>query len=54
MITFHKNGELQRVIVDDWIPMFDEIPAFARGGLDGLEMWPSILEKAYAKLYGSY
>jgi len=59
MVTFHKNGELQHVIVDDWIPMTrngdgDEIPAFTRGGHDGKEMWPTILEKAYAKLYGSY
>lgn len=59
MLTFHKNGELQYIIVDDWIPMArDEngadIPAFTRGGTDGLEMWPAILEKAYAKLYGSY
>lgn len=59
MITFHKNGELHRIIVDDWLPMTrtldgDEVPAFTRGGSDGLEMWPAILEKAYAKLYGSY
>ena len=59
MLTFHKNGEFQYVIVDDWLPMTRdvnqaEVPCFTRGGEDGLEMWPAILEKAYAKLYGSY
>lgn len=60
MVVFHKNGETQHIIVDDWIPMaFDgrtnvEMPAFVKGGTDGLEMWPCILEKAYAKLYGNY
>lgn len=54
MLTFHKNGEFQYIIVDDWLPMCNESPAFTKGGPDGLEMWPAILEKAYAKLYGSY
>lgn len=54
MLTFHKNGEFQYIIVDDWLPMCNETPAFTKGGPDGLEMWPAILEKAYAKLYGSY
>ena len=55
MLTFHKNGEFQYIIVDDWLPMkHDNTPAFTMGGTDGLEMWPAILEKAYAKLYGSY
>jgi len=59
MLTFHKNGEFQYIIVDDWLPMGaddygGEVPAFTRGGPDCLEMWPAILEKAYAKLYGSY
>ena len=63
MVTFFKNGDLHEIIVDDWLPMTFEydsngkevdIPAFVRGGADRLEMWPCILEKAYAKLYGSY
>jgi hypothetical protein len=55
MLKFHKAGEFQYIIVDDWIP-YNNMgqPAFTRGGDDSLEMWPAILEKAYAKLYGSY
>ena len=43
------------VIIDDYLP-FDPTGAlaFTKGGEDGLELWPCILEKAYAKLYGSY
>ena len=54
MLKFSKDGNFQYIIVDDWIPMCNETPAFTKGGEDGLEMWPAILEKAYAKLYGSY
>lgn len=54
MLKFFKNGDFQYIVVDDYIPMNDQGPAFTKGGADGLEMWPAILEKAYAKLYGSY
>lgn len=54
MIKFFKNGEPTDIIVDDWIPMNGDKPAFTSGGDAGTEMWPAILEKAYAKLYGSY
>mmetsp|Transcript_19871 Transcript_19871/g.24574 ORF Transcript_19871/g.24574 Transcript_19871/m.24574 type:complete len:139 (+) Transcript_19871:4605-5021(+) len=58
MLKFFKNGAFEFVVVDDWIPWSEtgigSMPAFARGGDDNLEMWPCILEKAYAKLYGSY
>ena len=41
--------------MDDYIPVdADGKCVFTKGGEDGLEMWPTILEKAYAKLYGSY
>lgn len=43
------------VIVDDYLPVNEKGKIqFARGGVNGLELWPAILEKAYAKLYGSY
>lgn len=54
MVEFFKEGAPVWIIVDDWIPMCGDLPAFTNGGEDGLEMWPAILEKAYAKLYGSY
>jgi len=60
MLKFFKNGAFQYIVVDDWIPWTElegaglNKPTFVSGGEDGLEMWPCILEKAYAKLYGSY
>lgn len=42
------------VIVDDWIPCESPgKPAFATSR-KGNELWVSVLEKAYAKLHGSY
>lgn len=42
------------VVVDDWIPCEARgKPAFATSR-KGNELWVSILEKAYAKLHGSY
>ena len=52
MIKFSKEGENEIVIVDDFIPLNEEgKPAFASGGKEGTELWVTILEKAYAKLY---
>ena len=42
-------------LTSDWLPLNAEgHPAFTKGGADGLELWPAILEKGYAKLYSSY
>ncbi|PHT29273.1 Calpain-type cysteine protease DEK1 [Capsicum baccatum] len=47
-------GRLVPVVVDDWIPCESPgKPAFATSR-KGNEMWVSLLEKAYAKLHGSY
>jgi len=55
LLRFFKNGLAEYVIVDDWLPLNAEgQPAFTKGGTDGLELWPAILEKGYAKLYSSY
>lgn len=57
-IRFTKEGVDEFVIVDDYIPLTfldgEFKPAFTKGGRDGKEIWPCIIEKAYAKWYSSY
>ncbi|KAL0436111.1 UNVERIFIED_CONTAM: Calpain-type cysteine protease DEK1 [Sesamum radiatum] len=53
-VLFLIPGEWVPVVVDDWIPCESHgKPAFATSR-KGNELWVSILEKAYAKLHGSY
>ncbi|ORC85440.1 calpain-like cysteine peptidase [Trypanosoma theileri] len=52
-VTLNKNGLWNSVIVDNYLPALGGKPKFA-SSTDLCEMWPSILEKAYAKLHGSY
>ena len=47
------NGTLTPVIVDDNLPMVKGRPAFAQTKGTG-EFWVCLLEKAWAKLIGSY
>lgn len=48
-----KNGEWVTVTIDDYFPCFPlGGPIFSRN--HGNELWALILEKAYAKLHGSY
>ncbi|KAF5930090.1 hypothetical protein HYC85_030963 [Camellia sinensis] len=48
------QGEWVPVVIDDWIPCESPgKPAFATSR-KGNELWVSILEKAYAKLHGSF
>ncbi|RNF20121.1 calpain-like cysteine peptidase [Trypanosoma conorhini] len=53
-VTFNKNGWWLNVIVDDYLPCAGGRPKFARSKHDPMEMWVSILEKAYAKIHGGY
>ncbi|KAK6145065.1 hypothetical protein DH2020_021885 [Rehmannia glutinosa] len=53
-VRFCIQGEWVPVVVDDWIPCeLPGKPAFATSR-KGNELWVSLLEKAYAKLHGSY
>ena len=47
-----KNGEWKEVVVDDFIPCYKGDPAFSKA--NGNELWVILLEKAWAKLHGSY
>lgn len=53
VIKFYVNGVQTAVMVDDWIPCQYGKPAFAKSSTEG-ELWVILLEKAWAKLQGSY
>ena len=47
-----KNGEWREVVVDDRFPCFQGEPSFSKA--HGDELWVLLMEKAWAKLHGSY
>jgi len=51
-MTFYPKGIRTEVLVDDFIPTTAGKPCFSRA--QGEELWVLLLEKAYAKCYGSY
>ncbi|GAX81250.1 hypothetical protein CEUSTIGMA_g8682.t1 [Chlamydomonas eustigma] len=56
-LQFYKHGCWHQVTVDNLLPCLDDPDdprvAFACSSNSG-ELWPSLLEKAYAKVHGSY
>ena len=52
-VQFYDNGEESVVIVDDLVPTSHGTPTYGRS-TNPKEFWVTILEKAYAKKYGSY
>lgn len=51
-VRFFRDGDWKRVIVDDFFPT--KYNQLAYGHCSGRHLWVSIIEKAYAKLHGSY
>ncbi|KAJ9466172.1 Calpain-type cysteine protease ADL1 [Diplonema papillatum] len=42
------------VVVDEWVPASPLGPAFARSLTSARTLWPSMLQKCFAKVHGSY
>lgn len=53
-VTICKHGWWRSVLVDDYLPVSAGKPKFAHSARDAAEIWPCIIEKAFAKLHGSY
>jgi hypothetical protein len=51
---FYKNQEWHLVLVDDQVPMDENNIVFFGQCRDPKEYWVQIIEKAYAKIHGSY
>jgi calpain-15 len=52
-MKINKNGVWQELTIDDYFPCsLEGPPLFTRA--HGNELWVLLLEKAYAKLHGSY
>ena len=51
-VRITKNGIYQEVVLDDHVPVYKDKPAFSN--TKGVELWVVLLEKAWAKVHGSY
>jgi hypothetical protein len=54
-VRFYKNGQWVKVTVDNRLPCSPQHCTMLFGrGADATELWVAVIEKAYAKLHGSY
>lgn len=54
MARILHNGEYQEVVIDDYFPVNEKGKVFFAQPAAGTEIWVMVLEKCWAKLYGSY
>eukprot|EP01064_Diplonema_japonicum_P029309 TRINITY_DN4707_c2_g2_i1.p1 TRINITY_DN4707_c2_g2~~TRINITY_DN4707_c2_g2_i1.p1 ORF type:complete len:976 (+),score=241.37 TRINITY_DN4707_c2_g2_i1:55-2928(+) len=52
--TLCKNGWWHTIVMDSYLPTNGAMPCFAKNREEPNELWVALLEKAYAKLHGSY
>ena len=53
-VQFYINGMKRSIVIDDYVPVDKETGRIAFCRAINQEIWPIILEKAWAKLHGSY
>lgn len=53
-ISLRKNGIFSEVIIDDFLPSIDKKLQLCNSNEENASLWPMLMEKAYAKLYGCY
>lgn len=53
-LYLNQMGEWKNVIIDDSIPFNENTNNWAFTRASGPELWPLLIEKAFAKMYGCY
>lgn len=53
-VSIRKDGWAQKLILDNYLPVAGGLPAFACIKDDLRELWVSLVQKAYAKVNGSF
>lgn len=53
-ISLCKNGIFSEVIIDDFLPSIGQNQQLCKSEESNASLWPMMMEKAYAKLYGCY
>ena len=54
MLNFFVNGQIESVVIDDYLPVFKGTNELAFAHSKPGELWVSLLEKGWAKLHGCY
>jgi len=53
-VNIGRNGNIQEVVIDDFFPFYQKQNNKSFISEEKGFLWPQIIEKAYAKVYGSY